>query len=235
MTRFLRIKVLVDNEPGEGLRSEWGWSALIETDRWRALFDADTDPLVLEYNSRRLGVDWRLDFGFLSHWHVDHYGGFEYLGRVSPGLKVYVPPGGSDALAGWGLNPVVVDEPLPVAEDAWASGPLGRIGEQALGILVEERGLVVVVGCSHPGVDALASRLSEVAGEEVYMVIGGFHEPSKETLDRIASISRLICPAHCTGSRAKEYLKLKYAGKTCRVKTGSIFTVEGAGRKASDD
>ena len=71
----------------------------------------------------------------------------------------------------------------------------------------------------------LASRLSEVVGEEVYMVIGGFHEPSKETLDRIASISRLVCPAHCTGSRAKEYLELKYPRKTRSVRTGSIFIV----------
>ena len=225
MVNFLKITVLVDNEPGRGLRSDWGWSALLETEKWRALFDADTDPSVLEYNSRRLGVDWRLDFGFLSHWHGDHYGGYEYVGKVSPGLKVYVPPGDGEILGDWGLNSVVVDEPALVAEDAWSSGPVGRMEEQALGVLVEGVGLVVVVGCSHPGVDVLASRLSEVVGEEVYMVIGGFHEPSKETLDRIASISRLVCPAHCTGSRAKEYLELKYPEKTRSVRTGSIFMV----------
>jgi len=225
MVNFLKITVLVDNEPGRGLRSDWGWSALLETEKWRALFDADTDPSVLEYNSRRLGVDWRLDFGFLSHWHGDHYGGYEYVGKVSPGLKVYVPPGDGEILGDWGLNSVVVDEPALVAEDAWSSGPVGRMEEQALGVLVEGVGLVVVVGCSHPGVDVLASRLSEVVGEEVYMVIGGFHEPSKETLDRIASISQLVCPAHCTGSRAKEYLELKYPEKTRSVRTGSIFMV----------
>lgn len=225
MVCFLRITVLVDNEPGKGLRDEWGWSVLLETDKWRALFDADTDPAVLEYNSKRLGVDWHLDFGFLSHWHGDHYGGYEYVGKVSPGVKVYVPPGDGEILNDWGLNSVVVDEPVPVAEDAWSSGPMGRMGEQALGVLVEGVGLVVVVGCSHPGVDMLAFRLSEVVGVEVYMVIGGFHEPSKETLDRIASISRLVCPAHCTGSRAKEYLELKYPEKTRSVRTGSIFMV----------
>ena len=225
MVKFLRITVLVDNEPSCGLRSEWGWSALLETNKWRALFDADTDPAVVEYNSMWLDVDWSLDFGFLSHWHGDHYGGYEYVGKVSPGLKVYVPPGNGEILRDWGLNPVVVDEPAPVAEGAWGSGPMGRVEEHALGVLVEGVGLVVVVGCSHPGVDVLASRLSEVVGEEVYMVIGGFHEPSKETLDRIASISRLVCPAHCTGSRAKEYLELKYPRKTRSVRTGSIFMV----------
>ncbi|HFC49680.1 MAG TPA: MBL fold metallo-hydrolase [Thermofilum sp.] len=225
MVKFLRITVLVDNEPADGLRNEWGWSALLETDKWRALFDADTDPAVLRNNSKRLRVDWNLDFGFLSHWHGDHYGGYEYVGKVSPGLNIYVPPGNGKILGDWGLNHVVVDEPVSIAEDAWSSGPMGRVEEQALGVLVKGLGLVVVVGCSHPGVDVLASKLSEIVGEEVYMVIGGFHEPSKETLDRIASISKLVCPAHCTASRAKEYLELKYPEKTRSVKTGSIFTV----------
>ncbi len=223
--------VLVDNEPGEGLRSEWGWSIYIETDRWKSLFDADTNPRVLEHNTRALGISLSdLDFSILSHHHGDHYGGFEYVGKVKPGLMVYVPPGRVEYLRNWGLNPVPVYEAERVTDNAWLTGPMGSsiwgIQEQALALYVEEKGLVVVVGCSHPGADKLASKAIEVSGiDDVYMVIGGYHGPSARTLDNLARLSRYVCPAHCSGRRAKDYVRRKYPDQYCEVRTGSVFVL----------
>ncbi len=222
-----RLVVLVDNEPGEGLRSEWGWSAYIETDKWKVLFDADTDPGALKHNVEALNIQLEdLDFSILSHYHGDHYGGFEYVGKVKPGLKVYVPPDKIDYLRNWGLNPIPVYEAKEVAENAWLTGPVGSIWgiqEQAFAFYVNGRGLIVVVGCSHPGADKLASKAKEVSGKDLYMVIGGYHSPSKRTLDNLAEMSRYVCPAHCSGRRAKDYVRREYPDQYCEVRTGSTF------------
>ncbi len=224
-----RIVVLVDNEPGEGLRAEWGWSAYIETENWKALFDADTNPKILEHNVNALGINLSdLNFSVLSHHHGDHYGGFEYVGRAKPGLKVYAPPGRIDYLKSWGLNPVTIYEAESIAENAWLTGPIGSsiwgIQEQSFAFYVNGRGLIVVVGCSHPGADKLALKAREISGkEDIYMVIGGYHSPSTRVLDNLARISRYICPAHCSGRRAKEYVRRKYPDQYCEVRTGSTF------------
>lgn len=225
-----RILVLVDNEPGEGLKAEWGWSAYLETAHWKALFDADTNPKVLEYNAKALGVRLEeLDFSILSHHHGDHYGGFEYVGKVRPGLKVYTPPRRNDHLKRWGLNPIPLNGPEKVGEDAWITGPISSgfrgIQEQAFSFYIDGKGLIVVVGCSHPGADKLVAKAMEVSGkEDVYMVIGGYHSPPKRIIDNLARMSRYVCPAHCSGERAKAYTRKKYAEQYCEVRTGSLFT-----------
>jgi 7,8-dihydropterin-6-yl-methyl-4-(beta-D-ribofuranosyl)aminobenzene 5'-phosphate synthase len=226
MASFLKLIVINDNEPGEGLRNEWGWSILVESDKRSLLFDADTNPSVIEYNTNKLGVDIRaLDFAFLSHYHRDHYGGFSYVGRKVPGLRVYVPPRGEEFLRYWNLEPVVIHKGQRIEEDIWSSGPMGLIEEQALGIEVENLGLVVIVGCSHPGVDVLARRLMELSHREIYLVIGGFHSPSRRTLDNLAKISQYIYPAHCTGEAGKRYIKRKYPEKYREVRTGSVIKI----------
>ncbi len=222
MVSYLKITVLNDNQPGKGLLNDWGWSVFLESEMWRILFDANTNPRIIEYNSKALGVSIEsLDFAFLSHYHRDHYGGFSYIGKISPGLKIYTPPGNSIILENWNLIPIEMYEGGAIAEDVWSSGALGLIKEHAMGIKVNSLGIVVIVGCSHPGVDKLARALRDLTHEDIYMVIGGFHGPSEGTMDRLAKLSRYIYPAHCTGDRAKRYLKRKYPEKYGEVKTGS--------------
>jgi 7,8-dihydropterin-6-yl-methyl-4-(beta-D-ribofuranosyl)aminobenzene 5'-phosphate synthase len=75
-----------------GLRKDWGYSALVEVDGKRILFDTGNNPDVLEANVKALGVDLsRLDFVVLSHRHGDHMGGMEYLLKVNPHVKIYAP------------------------------------------------------------------------------------------------------------------------------------------------
>ena len=233
---MLRLVVLVDNEPGAGLKSDWGWSVYLDDGSHRVLFDADTSPSVLEFNASRLGVDLKgLDFAVLSHHHFDHYGGFEAVGRASPGLRVYVPPGPVERLARWGLEPIVVREAAELVDGFWVSGPVHSGGwglyEQALGVCLEGLGLVVVVGCSHPGADVLAEEVLEHSGcGGVFWVLGGYHSPGKSVLDRLASMSRYLSPAHCSGSWAKSYVAKTYPEKYVPLRTGSIIVVEAGGR-----
>ncbi len=222
MVKHLRLLVLNDNEPALGLLNEWGWSIFAESEKWSFLFDADTNPWIIQHNSRVLGVDLKkLNFGFLSHYHLDHYGGYRYIGNIKPGLKLYAPSR-SSFLEKYGLRVFAVENATEVEQDVWSSGSIK--GEHAAGLIVRNK-LVVVVGCSHPGVDKLTETLMDATGLEIHLVIGGFHMPEKKGIDRLASITEFICPAHCTGNRAKEYIKHKYPEKYCVVKTGTEILV----------
>ncbi|MEX0568477.1 MAG: MBL fold metallo-hydrolase [Candidatus Njordarchaeota archaeon] len=232
----LRIVVLDDNVPAPGLRNDWGWSAYIDMGEKAVLFDADTRPNIIEHNINKLNIDVeKIEFAVLSHMHGDHYGGFQYIGRVKPGLKIYVPSSGVDFLKKWGLEPIIINEPLKISDDIWISGPLKSspfgIREQALGIRVDDVGLVIIVGCSHPGVDRLSMRLSELFGEEVFLVIGGYHNPSRKALDNLAQISKYICPTHCSGDAAKKYVRKKYPDKYFEIRTGTKITTSREGLK----
>jgi 7,8-dihydropterin-6-yl-methyl-4-(beta-D-ribofuranosyl)aminobenzene 5'-phosphate synthase len=223
-----KLIVLNDNVGTPGLLNEWGWSIYIEANGLKVLFDADTSPRVIEYNAEKLGVPLgNLDFAVLSHHHADHYGGFPAVARAKPGIRVYVPPGYADWARGLQLELVTVYEPREIANGYYLSGPLQAYGlyEQALGVKVDS-GIIVIVGCSHPGADRLAEKLKDITGMDIIAVIGGYHDPPTSVLDRLAQISRYVCPAHCSGEYAKEYVRRRYPDKYCEVRTGSLLTVE---------
>ncbi len=222
----IKITIINDNIPGMNLKNSWGWSVFIESDKWKVLFDADTEPSIIEFNTKSLNIDLgNLSFAVLSHYHADHYGGFKYVGYVARGLKVYVPEGDSRFLKDWGVEPVEGKAGM-IAEDLWLSGSIGSfIKEQAIGVKIDSVGLVVVVGCSHPGVDTMTMKLKALTDEKIFLVIGGFHSPSKQILDNLAKIAQYISPAHCSGAKAREYVKTKYPEKYIDIATGSIINI----------
>lgn len=74
------------------LTKAWGFSALVEYEGKRILFDTGGNAEILEHNVRELGVDLtKLDFVVLSHRHGDHISGLNYLLRVNPTVKIYTP------------------------------------------------------------------------------------------------------------------------------------------------
>ena len=225
------ILVLVDNTSYSSLRSEWGWSVYISSPSWRIIFDADTDPSILEYNMSILNVGVNdIDFGILSHHHRDHSGGFRLLGSRRRRFKVYVPPGSLEYLLEWGLDVVTVREPLEVASNLWIIGPLKSgilAGLTELAIAVEtSKGVIVVTGCSHPGLDKIVGKALETIGvDEAYMVIGGFHNASRKAIDRVASKCTYLAPGHCTPDKVKEYIKKRYMEKYVPVYAGLKIVV----------
>jgi 7,8-dihydropterin-6-yl-methyl-4-(beta-D-ribofuranosyl)aminobenzene 5'-phosphate synthase len=72
------------------MTKDWGYSALIEHGGKRILFDTGNNPGIFARNARAAGVDLkRLDFVVISHRHLDHTAGLEYLLRVYPDVKIY--------------------------------------------------------------------------------------------------------------------------------------------------
>ena len=98
------------------LTKDWGFSALVEHNGKRILFDTGNNAAKFEHNVKALGVDLtKLDFVVISHRHADHATGLRYVLSVNPNVTVYVP---ADLANGFGGAPVPKaffrsDESLP--------------------------------------------------------------------------------------------------------------------------
>lgn len=90
--KTLKITILVDNHAQEGLASEHGFSALIEVDDQRILFDTGQHE-VLFTNAKALGIDLsNLDRLILSHGHYDHTGETAKILQLNPTCHLYLHP-----------------------------------------------------------------------------------------------------------------------------------------------
>jgi 7,8-dihydropterin-6-yl-methyl-4-(beta-D-ribofuranosyl)aminobenzene 5'-phosphate synthase len=180
----------------DDLETESGVSYLIRADDTTILFDLGLNPKgeqepPLLRNMARLGVDpGEIDFVVLSHPHGDHIGGFKnQFTRRAIVQQEHDPLDGKPVYATIPLRltqgrSTVVQAPRVLAPGVATTGPLpralfmmGYVQEQALAIHVQGKGLVLVVGCGHPGVEALVERAEQVFAASVYGVIGGLHFP----------------------------------------------------------
>ena len=86
------------------LTKDWGFSALVEHNGKRILFDTGNNAAIFEHNVKALGVDLtKLDFVVISHRHADHTTGLRYVLSVNPNVTVYVP---ADRANGFGGAPI---------------------------------------------------------------------------------------------------------------------------------
>jgi 7,8-dihydropterin-6-yl-methyl-4-(beta-D-ribofuranosyl)aminobenzene 5'-phosphate synthase len=71
---------------------DWGFSALVHYNGKTILFDTGNSANSFEHNVKALGVDLnKVDIAILSHRHVDHISGFDYMLQVKPAVKAYLP------------------------------------------------------------------------------------------------------------------------------------------------
>lgn len=212
-TRTVRVTIVYDNSAlREGLRADWGFSCFVEARGRRILFDTGAKGPILLENLRMLGIDAReIRHVFISHDHRDHTGGLADLLRISTPI-VYVPvscrePGGASQI-------VRIEEPTELFEGFYSTGELAGI-EQSL--LVETTGgLVVVVGCAHPGVGRILEAASQRA--EVRAIIGGLHGfRDFALLERL----ELVCPTHC--SRFKTEMEKRFPEKCVSGGVGRVI------------
>jgi len=71
---------------------DWGFSALVHYNGKTILFDTGNNADKFEHNVKALGVDLnQVDIAVLSHRHFDHISGFDYMLKVKPAVKAYLP------------------------------------------------------------------------------------------------------------------------------------------------
>ena len=209
------IRILYDNH---GYRSDfsfgWGFSAYIEHENTRILFDFGESWDALKNNMNLAGISPEsIDLALLSHNHWDHNGGLEDFMRINREADILLPAdfGGSEVFdaPSWegevnDRDVLFVKDSMEIRRGIFTSGSLPSdegVMEQALGIRTE-KGIVAVLGCSHPGVDELVESLKSFGN--VYAVIGGFHG-----FDRLEYLNgfELVVPTHCT-KRRKEIMEM---------------------------
>jgi len=188
----MKLTIVYDNEvEKEDLRAGWGFSALIEGENTASiLFDTGADNPTLLHNMRKLGIPVEnIGIIIISHPHYDHTGGLSGILEVNKDAEIYVPASFRGTIPG--RKVITVTSPLQISEQVFSTGELKGI-EQSLA-LKTDKGILVLVGCSHPGVGNIIDAASRFG--RVYGIVGGFH--GFHDFDRLSGLS-LICPCHCT-------------------------------------
>ena len=109
-----------------------------------------------------------------------------------------------------------VKKPTKLYEGIYSTGELEGI-EQSL-CVETEKGIVIVVGCSHPRIEHILMTASQFG--EVYGIIGGLHGNRPEALKSLD----LICATHCT--QYKSEIKSLYPEKYIEGGAGKIIEID---------
>ena len=186
----MKISIIYDNSAFQhDLKADWGFSCLIEIYDKRILFDTGAKGSILLDNMKELGIDsMTIDEVFISHEHWDHTGGLADFLEINT-ATVYIPASSRNFQKADEI--VRIKEPVEIHKDIFSTGELEQI-EQSL-VLDTKIGLVIVVGCSHPGVGNILNAAAQF-GKPI-AIIGGLHEFSEFELIKDL---KLVCPTHCT-------------------------------------
>jgi 7,8-dihydropterin-6-yl-methyl-4-(beta-D-ribofuranosyl)aminobenzene 5'-phosphate synthase len=102
---------------------------------------------------------------------------------------------------------LVENEGIEIHKDIYTTGCIGDwMMEQAVVIDQKELGLTVILGCSHPGVEALVEKAKLATGNsKVRGIIGGMHftdfsqQEMKEHANNLKKYNlEFVVPSHCT-------------------------------------
>ena len=218
----MKISIVFNNESNEGFKSGWGFSSLIEEGGKKILFDTGCEGPKLLYNLEKLGYNATdIDIIIISHQHWDHTGGLLYLLDKNNDVEVYVPSSFSrhfKAEIERKARLKEIDDKQEMTTNIYSTGLIkNNPDEQAL-ILKTSKGIVVIVGCSHPGVDKILE-IAKTYGK-IHAIIGGFHGFSN--LDALKGIE-MIGACHCT--QYMQEIKDKFPKQFKEIKTGDIIEI----------
>jgi 7,8-dihydropterin-6-yl-methyl-4-(beta-D-ribofuranosyl)aminobenzene 5'-phosphate synthase len=214
----LKFTIVYDNAALEGFRSKWGFSCLIGKN---VLFDTGADCGTLLSNMQKLNVDIKeIDTIVLSHAHGDHTGGIEIVRQLAD-VRVFIPrsffrPLEKNLSRYKNVETIEVEKMAEITNGMISTGEINGT-EQSL-IVQTPKGLVIVTGCSHPGLDTILNVARGLG--PVHGAVGGFHGFDK--LDLLRDL-RMIVPCHCTKHKARILGSYPATSKMCAA--GCIFSI----------
>jgi 7,8-dihydropterin-6-yl-methyl-4-(beta-D-ribofuranosyl)aminobenzene 5'-phosphate synthase len=267
-----RITILFDAfGRNPALKPDWGFSALIEYNGKRILFDTGNDAAIFERNVKALRADLKkLDFVVISHRHGDHTNGLHYLLGINPNVKIYSPvdehfggmtpqaflkrgvPSLSADMRYFGGFPrtdiphgsawrnvtfAMVEKLVEIAPGIHLiptiSQVAGTLELQELSLSLQTpNGQILVVGCSHPGIEKIVEAASAI-DKRFEIIFGGFHlvtTPDRD-IERIVTALhdrwkvKRIAPGHCTGEPAFAALQKAYGADYVYAGLGSVIEI----------
>lgn len=176
----MHITVLYDNQAyKQDLESGWGFSCVIAGAEKTILFDTGPRCPLLG-NMEKLAIEpSMIDSVVLSHIHPDHTGGLESFLAKNPDVTVYLPESFpnrfKDEVKAQGAQIVEVEGPIEICDNVWSTGQLGKLMKEQSLIIRTVSGLIVLAGCSHPGIVSILKKAKELMDDDILLVMGGFH------------------------------------------------------------
>ena len=188
----MKITILCENEISskcwdQDVFAEWGFSALLETDDSRILFDTGKSKLYWD-NAKNLGVDLeKTDYIVLSHYHSDHAKGLTFQKFknkkeliIHPHIMEKIPKEDTEIFKK-DFKITTSKKPIEIAPGVYYLGEIPRKkhfekgtceGEEmpddsALAIK-SKKGVIVLTGCSHSGICNICEYAKEVTGQKLY-------------------------------------------------------------------
>jgi len=99
-------------------------------------------------------------------------------------------------------------------------------------VVETDKGLVVILGCSHAGVVNILEHVKNNFDDKIYAVLGGMHLKSEkkdkvmEIIDYLTALdAKLLVPMHCTGIEVVSLMKTRLGDKVKRGFTGKKFKI----------
>jgi 7,8-dihydropterin-6-yl-methyl-4-(beta-D-ribofuranosyl)aminobenzene 5'-phosphate synthase len=134
-----------------------------------------------------------------------------------------------------GANITIVDKPLEVAPGFFlfrtVSDEKGTLELNELSMAIKtSKGLVAVVGCSHPGIERILEEAAKIE-PKIYSVVGGLHLVNKtdeqvtQLVNNFQSKWKLqrVAAGHCTGVFAQAELARVFADRHDRAGVGAVI------------
>jgi 7,8-dihydropterin-6-yl-methyl-4-(beta-D-ribofuranosyl)aminobenzene 5'-phosphate synthase len=235
----LKITILYDNESHDTrLQTAWGFSALLDNGTTKVLFDTGADAPTLMSNIDTLGVDpASIEYIFLSHAHNDHVGGLDGFLQRAGKPTIYLLPSFTKRFKDQLSQKLEIVEVTPGASPLAGISSTGEmsgdIPEQAL-LIHTAQGLVVITGCAHPGIVEIIELARDLTGEQIHLVVGGFHlkDMRRSEIEAIiGDFRRLgverVAPTHCTGAEAIAMFEEAYGADFIPAGVGLVIQIEG--------
>ena len=234
----LTFTVLYDNyEYNPELETDWGFSCLIEGLDKTILFDTGTKGEILLSNMKKMGKDpAAVDIVIFSHIHQDHTGGMKLFLDMNSKVKVYCPvsfPGDfKKMIKDKGAEVTEVSGPMEIIKGVRSTGEMGTlIIEQSL-VIDTDKGSIVVTGCAHPGIVDIVKKSAEISGNDILLVMGGFHlvnTGEKKINDIIGEFREIgvkyAAPSHCSGDKTLEMFKNNYGDHFVHLGAGRVLAL----------
>ena len=215
----MKLTIVYDNviyKRVKGLKSDWGFSCLIETDDVNILFDTGAKAKILLHNMKLLGIDpFLIDKIVISHEHWDHNGGLEKLANHVNDVDLYRV---DQNILVKNMHLVSNIDSYRITEEIFSTGALNGIFDEQSLVLKGKKGYYVLLGCSHPGLGKILQKAAKFG--KIIGIIGGLHN-----FNNFAVLKNLafICPCHCT--KHKKMLKEIYPTKYVEGGVGKIIEI----------